>query len=79
MRQVIKSNSHGNQVEVFEHGSTFSKRALTTEGNPVINREKQGYAWFGVEIGAEEVDSKKMIMIPKFKGKGFPQYNGITG
>jgi len=79
-RIVIKSNSHGNGAEVFRHGESFNKIALTKDANAVIEREKQGYDWFGVDTKLQTTDTGiKYLIIPRFRGKTFPQYNGISG
>jgi len=41
----------------------------------IAQREHDGYKWFGVETKITD----EGIMIPIFKGKTFPQYNGIDG
>lgn len=80
-RKVLKSNSHGNNLEVFEHGESIDKIAMNEKGNAAIQREKQGYDWFGIKTIAEKNPENNcdFIHIPKFRGKKFPQYNGISG
>ena len=80
MPHIVKSNSHNNNLAVWEHSVAFNKIALTKEGNTAIMREKQGYDWFGVEVALEKYDDGRLsLTIPKYKGKTFPQYNCIKG
>ena len=62
-------------MAVYKGNTTYYKVSLTTEGVAGLAREKEGYKWFGIPIEQE----REAIIIPIFKGKTFPKYNGITG
>jgi len=76
--QLLKSNSHGNGLEVYKGESDHYKIAHSLEGNAAIEREKQGYDWIGQEVEYGTYDYR-FIKVPTFSGKTFPLYNKITG